>query len=43
MEKSIFKPFLTVVILMILASLALAFTVDVELIDKPGVVMDLPD
>ena len=43
MEKSIYKPFLTVVILMILASLALAFTVDVELVDKPGVVMALPD
>ncbi|MCF7818894.1 MAG: EpsI family protein [Kiritimatiellales bacterium] len=43
MEKSIFKPFLTVVILMVLASLALAFTVDVKLVDKPGVVMHLPE
>ena len=43
MEKSIFKPFLTVVVLMVLASLALAFTVDVKLNDKPGVVMELPD
>ena len=43
MEKSIFKPFLTVVILMVLASLALAFTVDVQLNNKPGVVMELPD
>lgn len=42
MEKSIFKPFLTVVILMLLATLALAFTVDVKLINKPGVVMHLP-
>jgi hypothetical protein len=43
MEKSIFKPFLTVVILMVLASLALAFTVDVKLNVKPGVVMNLPE
>ncbi len=43
MEKSIFKPFLTVVVLMVIASLALAFTVDVELVNKPGVVMSLPD
>jgi hypothetical protein len=43
MEKSIFKPFLTVVILMVLATLALAFTVDVTLEDKPGVVMNLPE
>lgn len=43
MEKSIFKPFLTVVVLMVLASLALAFTVDVKLEDSPGVVMSLPD
>ena len=38
MEKSIFKPFLTVTILMVLASLALAFTVDVTLNNIPGVV-----
>lgn len=43
MEKSIFKPFLTVVVLMVLASLALAFTVDVRLEDAPGVVMELPE
>ena len=43
MEKSIFKPFLTVVVLMVLASLALAFTVDVKLNDTPGVKMALPD
>ncbi len=43
MEKSIYKPFLTVVILMVLASLALAYTVDVALSDKPGVIMKLPD
>ncbi len=43
MEKSIFKPFLTVVVLMVLATLALAFTVDVKLEDAPGVVTVLPD
>ncbi|MEN7973873.1 MAG: exosortase-associated EpsI family protein [Verrucomicrobiota bacterium] len=43
MEKSIFKPFLTVMVLMLLASLALAFTVDVTLSDTSGVVMELPD
>ncbi len=43
MEKSLFKPFLTVLVLMVLASLALAFTVDVSMNDTPGVVMHLPD
>lgn len=43
METNIFKPFLTVLLLMVLASLALAFTVQVKLIDEPGVVMDLPN
>lgn len=43
MEKNIFKPFLIVVTLMMLATLALAFSVDVKLIDKPGVVMHLPE
>ncbi len=43
MEKSIFKPFLTLVVLMVLTSLALAFTVDVMLNDAPGVVMKLPE
>jgi len=43
MEKNIFKPFLTVVILMVLTSLALAFTVDVKMNVIPGVVMKLPD
>jgi len=42
MEKSIFKPFLTVAALMVLASLALAFTVDVKMNDQPGVMMELP-
>ena len=31
MEKNVFRPFLTVVLLMVLTSLALAFTVDVTL------------
>jgi hypothetical protein len=43
MEKNIFKPFLTVVLLMVLTSLALAFTVNVDLVDKPGVTMGFPD
>jgi hypothetical protein len=43
MEKSLFKPFLTVVVLMVLASLALAFTVNVKLEDAPGVVTVLPE
>jgi hypothetical protein len=43
METNIFKPFLTVVMLMVLATLALAYTVDVRMEDKPGVVMELPD
>jgi len=43
MEKSLFKPFLTVFVLMTLAVLALIFTVDVRMEDAPGVVMDLPD
>ena len=43
MEAKIFKPFLTVVCLMVLTSLALAFTVDVSMNNRPGVVMKLPD
>ncbi|MCF7849398.1 MAG: EpsI family protein [Kiritimatiellales bacterium] len=43
MEKNIFKPYLTLVALLILTSLALAFTVDVELSDQAGVVLELPD
>jgi hypothetical protein len=43
MEKSLFKPFLTVFALMVVASLALAFTVNVRLEDQPGVVMKIPD
>jgi len=43
MEKNLFKPYLIVVSLMILTSLALAFKVDVRLEDEAGVVMKLPD
>jgi len=42
MEKSLLKPFLTVVALMALSAFALAFTVGVELNFVPGVVMELP-
>ena len=42
MEKSLFKPFLTVLGLMIVAVLALAFTVGVKLDFKPGVQLELP-
>lgn len=37
------RPFLVVIVLMVLASLALAFTVDVSLQDQPGVRLKLPD
>ncbi len=43
MERSLLKPFLTVVILMTLSVIALAFTVDVKLDFIPGVKMELPD
>ncbi len=43
MEKSLFKPFLSIVILMTLSVFALAFTVGVELDFVPGVAMKLPD
>lgn len=42
MERSLLKPFLTVVILMTLSVIALAFTVDVTLDFIPGVKMELP-
>jgi len=42
-QKSIVKPFFIVLFLMILTALALAFTVDVQLQDKPGIQMKLPD
>ena len=43
MEKSLLKPFLTVVFLMALSVLALAFTVGVELDFIPGVKMEFPE
>ena len=43
MEKSLLKPFLTIIILMTLSVFALAFTVGVELDFVPGVVMTLPE
>jgi hypothetical protein len=43
MEKSLLKPFLTIVVLMTLSAFALAFTVGVELDFIPGVKMELPD
>jgi hypothetical protein len=42
MEKNLFKPFLSILILMTLSIFALAFTVGVELDFVPGVVMALP-
>jgi len=43
MERNLFKPFLTIVVLMTLSIFALAFTVDVKLDFVPGVAMHLPD
>ncbi len=43
MESRSLKPYLTVIVLMVLACLALAFGVDVTLTDQPGVRMSLPD
>ena len=42
MEIRSFTPYLVLIGLMIIATLALAFTVDVELNDQPGIRMDLP-
>ncbi|AKJ65104.1 exosortase-associated EpsI family protein [Kiritimatiella glycovorans] len=42
MEKFSFRPYLIIIGLMIVTSFLLAFTVDVELIDQPGVRTDLP-
>ena len=41
-RKSIIKPFFIVLGLMLLTAVLLAFTVDVELQDKPGIRMELP-
>jgi len=43
MEKSLLKPFLSIVVLMTLSVFALAFTVGVELDFLPGVQMKLPE
>jgi len=43
MEKSLLKPFLSIVVLMTVTVLALAFTVGVALDFVPGVVMELPE
>jgi hypothetical protein len=43
MEKNLFKPFLSIVLLMTVAVFALAFTVGVELDFVPGVNMNLPE
>lgn len=43
MEIRTFTPYLTLIGLMVVASLALAFTVDVRLNDQAGVRMQLPD
>ena len=43
MEKKLFKPFLSIVVLMAVAVFALAFTVGVELDFVPGVNMGLPE
>lgn len=42
MEKSLFKPFLSIVILMAISVFLLAFTVGVKFDFTPGVVMELP-
>ena len=43
MEKSLFKPFVSIIVLMTLTILALAFTVGVKFDFIPGVVMEMPD
>ncbi len=43
MERNLFKPFLSIVVLMTIAVFALAFTVGVELDFVPGVKMELPE
>jgi hypothetical protein len=43
MQTRDYKPYLIIIGLMVLTSLALAFTVDVALSDEPGVWMKLPD
>lgn len=43
MEKSLLKPFVTIVVLMLLSIVALAFTTDVKFDFVPGVKMELPE
>lgn len=43
METRLFRPYINIIILMLLTSLALAFTVDVKLTDQPGVRTQLPE
>ena len=43
MEKSLLKPFLTIIALMLLSIVALAFTTDVKFDFVPGVKMELPE
>lgn len=42
MEKNALKPYFVLIGLMIVTALALAFTVDVDLNDRPGIRMELP-
>lgn len=42
MEINSFKPYLVLIGLMVITALALAFTVDVDLDDRPGIRMELP-
>ena len=43
MEKSLFKPFITLIILMSITLYALTTAVSVELNNTPGVIMSLPE
>ena len=43
MEKKTLTPYIVVVVLMLATSLALAFTVDINITDEAGVTLELPD
>jgi hypothetical protein len=43
METRVVKPYLTVILLMVVTSLALAYTVDVTVTDEAGIRVELPD
>lgn len=43
MEIRNFTPYLTLVALLVITALALAFTVEVDALDRPGIRMELPD